>query len=420
MEYKKIKKDNYTLHLIKTDRFKTINVGLKFTKLYDKNEFCYLKLLERVLPMNGTKKYKNVNEITKKLESLYNAGITFRSLITSKNMSFEASLRFINPKYTEMSIYNETFDMFREIIVNPIIKDNCFNVFDVHKENLINSINNVKDNMGAYGSLLFNERFYKDTIYAENNYKDIDIFKSLTNKQLYKTYLKLFDSFKIDVFVIGDYDEESILTNVDKLLKGFKEKDNTSKELYIDIKSKYKIDKEEYPANQSILLVGLTLKDLTIEERDYQMLLYSTILGSMNNSVLFVNVREKNSLCYHIGSTINRFTKTIIIDSGINKENFDETLRLIKESLESMKDESVVDSLINNAKKTLNIAFNDFYENPFKIVNYYYLREFTNIPSIEDRKKYIDNMTSKNVSDLAKKIDIKEVFLLEGVKNEEN
>ena len=150
------------------------------------------------------------------------------------------------------------------------------------------------------------------------------------------------------------------------------------------------------------------------------MLLYSTILGSMNNSVLFVNVREKNSLSYHIGSTINRFTKTIIIDSGINKENFDETLRLIKESLESMKDESVVDSLINNAKKTLNIAFNDFYENPFKIVNYYYLREFTNIPSIEDRKKYIDNMTSKNVSDLAKKIDIKEVFLLEGVKNEEN
>ena len=140
----------------------------------------------------------------------------------------------------------------------------------------------------------------------------------------------------------------------------------------------------------------------------------------MNNSVLFVNVREKNSLCYHIGSTINRFTKTIIIDSGINKENFDETLRLIKESLESMKDESVVDSLIDNAKKTLNIAFNDFYENPFKIVNYYYLREFTNIPSIEDRKKYIDNMTSKNVSDLAKKIDIKEVFLLEGVKNEEN
>lgn len=150
------------------------------------------------------------------------------------------------------------------------------------------------------------------------------------------------------------------------------------------------------------------------------MLLYSTILGSMNNSVLFVNVREKNSLCYHIGSTINRFTKTIVIDSGINKENFDETLRLIKESLESMKDESVVDSLIYNAKKTLNIAFNDFYENPFKIVNYYYLREFTNIPSIEDRKKYIDNMTSKNVSDLAKKIDIKEVFLLEGVKNEEN
>lgn len=32
MDYKKIIKDNYTLHLIKTDRFKTINIGLKLTK----------------------------------------------------------------------------------------------------------------------------------------------------------------------------------------------------------------------------------------------------------------------------------------------------------------------------------------------------------------------------------------------------
>ena len=36
MDYKKIIKDNYTLHLIKTDRFKTINIGLKLTKEYNK------------------------------------------------------------------------------------------------------------------------------------------------------------------------------------------------------------------------------------------------------------------------------------------------------------------------------------------------------------------------------------------------
>ena len=107
MDYKKIIKDNYTLHLIKTDRFKTINIGLKLTKEYNKEEFAYLNLLARVLPINGTKNYKTVNDITKKLESLYNTGIYFKSLQTSKNMSFEASLRIVNPKYTEISMYKE-------------------------------------------------------------------------------------------------------------------------------------------------------------------------------------------------------------------------------------------------------------------------------------------------------------------------
>lgn len=41
---------------------------------------------------------------------------------------------------------------------------------------------------------------------------------------MYKYYLKLFNGFKIDVFVIGDYLEDEILSNVDDLLKDFRQK----------------------------------------------------------------------------------------------------------------------------------------------------------------------------------------------------
>ena len=34
MDYKQIKKDNYTLHLIETDRFKTTRISIRFTKKY--------------------------------------------------------------------------------------------------------------------------------------------------------------------------------------------------------------------------------------------------------------------------------------------------------------------------------------------------------------------------------------------------
>ncbi len=414
MNYKKIKRDNYNLHLINTDRFKTITVSLKFTKKYNREESVYFKLLERVLPINGTENYKSVNDITKKLESLYNANIGYKFYVTSENMTFETNLRIINPKYTKEDTYKESFDLFKEILTKPTLKNNQFKYFDLQKDNLINSILNVKDDLRSYSSLKFQEIFYKGTVYAENNYKNIKLFEDMESKKLYENYKKLFSEFKIDVFVIGEFDEEVLTKYIEELMKGFKSKDNYTKDLYTKVKCKESLVKDKFKESQSSLLIGLNINGLTDEERDYKLILYNTILGSMNNSVLFVNVREKNSLCYSIGSTISKFTETMIIRSGISSDSFDDAVRLIKESLEEMKDEKKVDKLLKNAKKTLNIAYNDFYESSNKIIDYYFIREFTILPSIEERREKVMNLTSKDVTDIAKKVSIGLIYLMEG------
>ena len=414
MNYKKIKRDNYNLHLINTDRFKTITVSLKFTKKYNREESVYFKLLERVLPINGTENYKSVNDITKKLESLYNANIGYKFYVTSENMTFETNLRIINPKYTKEDTYKESFDLFKEILTKPTLKNNQFKYFDLQKDNLINSILNVKDDLRSYSSLKFQEIFYKGTVYAENNYKNIKLFEDMESKKLFENYKKLFSEFKIDVFVIGEFDEEVLTKYIEELMKGFKSKDNYTKDLYTKVKCKESLVKDKFKESQSSLLIGLNINGLTDEERDYKLILYNTILGSMNNSVLFVNVREKNSLCYSIGSTISKFTETMIIRSGISSDSFDDAVRLIKESLEEMKDEKKVDKLLKNAKKTLNIAYNDFYESSNKIIDYYFIREFTILPSIEERREKVMNLTSKDVTDIAKKVSIGLIYLMEG------
>ena len=414
MNYKKIKRDTYNLHLINTDRFKTITVSLKFTKKYNREESVYFKLLERVLPINGTENYKSVNDITKKLESLYNANIGYKFYVTSENMTFETNLRIINPKYTKEDTYKESFDLFKEILTKPTLKNNQFKYFDLQKDNLINSILNVKDDLRSYSSLKFQEIFYKGTVYAENNYKNIKLFEDMESKKLYENYKKLFSEFKIDVFVIGKFDEEVLTKYMEELMKGFKSKDNYTKDLYTKVKCKESLVKDKFKESQSSLLIGLNINGLTDEERDYKLILYNTILGSMNNSVLFVNVREKNSLCYSIGSTISKFTETMIIRSGISSDSFDDAVRLIKESLEEMKDEKKVDKLLKNAKKTLNIAYNDFYESSNKIIDYYFIREFTILPSIEERREKVMNLTSKDVTDIAKKVSIGLIYLMEG------
>ena len=93
------------------------------------------------------------------------------------------------------------------------------------------------------------------------------------------------------------------------------------------------------------------------------------------------------------------------------------TLGLLEQigiTCEEMKDEKKVDKLLKNAKKTLNIAYNDFYESSNKIIDYYFIREFTILPSIEERREKVMNLTSKDVTDIAKKVSIGLIYLMEG------
>ncbi len=423
MNYKKEIYDNYTLHLIKTDKFKDINVSIRLTKPFKVEEFAYLKLLERLLRFNKTKKYHSIIEVSKELERLYNSNIMVKAYALSKNMVFEVGLKMVNPKYTDMSVYDGLFNLVKELIYNQELKNNLFdeNLFNDEKEDLIKNIENVKDQPEQYGALKFEEVFYKNTVYGENNLKNIDVYKKLTNKKLYNVYKDIFNTNKIDVFVIGDYDEDIIKDKVKSLLFNFKQSDNSIKDLNILIKEGETHGyTKKIEATQSNLFIGCTVNNLTSDEKNYKIILYNTILGSMNNSVLFVNVRELNSLCYHIGSTINRFTDTIIIESGINAKNFNLAYSLISECLLYMQDKSVVEGLIKNAKKTLEIAYNDFYDNKGKIMNYYFMNEFTFIPSIEDRRKRVETITVDEIIEIAKKVKIKDVFLLEGSNDEEN
>ena len=423
MNYKKEIYGNYTLHLIKSDKFKTVDVSVRLTKPFDKNEFAYLKLLEKIIRFNSTKKYKDITEISKELERLYNSNLMVKTYAQSKNMIFECGITMVNPKYTELNVYDGLFNLFKEILFNQKTINEKFNqdLFEIQKSSLIKNILNVKDTPDEYASLLFEEIFFKGTVYAENNLKNIKCYESLTNEELYKVYKNIFISNKIDVIVMGDFDEEIIKDKVNNLLKNFKQNDKSIKDLMIKIKPREeKGYTKEIDTSQSNLLIGCTINNITDKERDYVLVLYNTILGCMNNSVLFVNVRELNSLCYHIGSIINKYTDTIIIESGINEKNFQLAYSLIDKCLLDMTDESVVSPLIKNAKKTLEIAFNDFYDNKSKIMNYYYMNEFTYTPSIEERRKKVSECTVKEITELASKIKIRDVFLLKGVNNEEN
>lgn len=417
MEYKKILEDNYTLHLINTNRFKTINVVLFFTKKFNKNDISYGSLLTQNL-VYSSKKYNTKNKIAIIGEELYGAKVSSAFGITGSCETFTFSLDFLNPKYTSKEYMNESLNFLYEIIFNPNINENGFNkkYFDIIKKDTITKIKSVKDNPNLYAGIQYARIMYKNTPASYGLTPSLEDINDIDEIKLYNFYKNLIYSgeYKIDICVMGEITED-----ISKLIKDKFKKLNSNKEKYnLNVKIKYsdseieKIDSLKY--NQSKLYMGYRLIDLDFHEMNHILKVYNTILGTMNDSLLFNVVREANSLCYSIGSYTSKYNSSLTIYAGINKSNYEKAVSLIKECVNMMSDKKTVERLINYAKKTINTYLNNYYDDVTSQINNYWFQEFDIVEDVETLREEINDVTVDEIVNLNKKIKLSVTYLLKG------
>lgn len=419
MEYKKIQKDNYMLHLINTDRFKMMSVVLFFTKKFEKRDIIYGNLLTKNL-VYSSKKYNTKSKIATIGEELYGARVSSSFNIVGNTTEFIFTMDFLNPKYTEEKYMGQSLDFLKEILFNPNIDDGGFNeeYFNILVNELKASIESVKDNPNLFASVSYAKKMYKGTASEHFYLPTIKELESVSRRDLYEYYKELFSGkYRVDVVCYGELDS-NMENNIDKICKGLV---TNNDEIKLSIKHKYNDEVCEYkdtlPFNQSKLYMGYRLNDMNYHEMSHVLKVYNTILGTMNDSILFNIVREKHSLCYSIGSYYSKYNPSLTIYAGINKDNYEKSVSLIKECMEMMKDKKVLNRLFDSAKKTINTYLNNYYDDAVSQINKYYYDQFEESEDIETYRENLNNVTIDEVIALNDKISLSVIYLLEGDNN---
>ncbi len=83
----------------------------------------------------------------------------------------------------------------------------------------------------------------------------------------------------------------------------------------------------------------------------YRVLSY--LLGTLPNSLLFTEIREKRNLCYSIYSNLMHYDGVLSIHTGISKKQRNLVLELIDKQIEVIKNDKFSDNLFNSAKSLL-------------------------------------------------------------------
>jgi predicted Zn-dependent peptidase len=149
----------------------------------------------------------------------------------------------------------------------------------------------------------------------------------------------------------------------------------TSKELMLDAqKNHYAIgafNVENMEMVQARLCLGYTTP-ITIRKEEFVALqVLNSILGSGMTSKLFMNVREKLSLCYDISASFRSSKGLLIITAGVDPEKLEIAREEIFRQVEACKNGEISEQELAAAKQGITTSLQGVLDSPGGIEDYH-------------------------------------------------
>ena len=426
MDYKRQEiKQGITLHNINTDKFKTNIVAIFLTTPMSREYVTFNSMISSVL-RRGTKNMPTQEEISKELEEMYGANFNNGIDKLGDNHTLKFYMESINDEYLPQgndNLLKQSIQKLSEIVFNPILENNVFKqeYIEQEKQAMIQRINAKIDNKALYASHRCVECMYKGDPAALYKYGYVEDIEKINSKNLYNHYKELIDNCKIDIFISGKNELEKSLEMLseDENIKKLKPRkpDYIINDIMVKEEPKEQTVEETQNVNQGKIVIGCDIvfnnDDLKDENLRYEALLYNNLLGGSANSKLFQNVREKASLAYTASSNYVRFKSNIYIKAGIEIQNYEKAIKIIKEQLESMKNGEFTEEEIENEKKAIISGIDLIDDEQDASIVYFYGQEISNNHvELEDYKQRIKNVTKDQILNIAKKIKINTIYFL--------
>ena len=409
------------IYKVNNNKFKSIYISYNFTQEVNDTKIFSSYAVLASLMAKISKSYPTQKDIEKYLNSLYGANFDVNIEKLGDLYNLEFRIEFVNKKFipSKEELLEKILLFLKEMIYNPAQWTQ--DVLKREKDFILQRINERKDEKLKYGIQRAEELLCKDEPFGTYLYGEEDVVKNLSLKDIKDAYSTLIND-SITVIVSGNLDGyDSIDSEIEKIFKQYDKNFNTNIEnLKYNIKRqenyKYEEVKEIQDTTQSVLSLGLRIKECT--PKDFYVLnVYNAILGTTPSSKLFQNVREKESLAYTVRSRYYRFKDIIVIYAGINKENYEKALNVIKIQLEDMKKGNITDIEFKSARDSLLADLLEWKDSKvamakMKISNLIAFKDAD--ISIDQMREEIKNVKIEDVINIAKKIEIEKVFLLGG------
>lgn len=365
-------------------------------------------------------KYDTFTSFNAKVESLYGADFETGIATIGEKVRIRFSVEIPDDRFSldGNSIAEESVDFLVDIIKNPHCENGEFDKTATEREVrfTLENIEAEKNDKRSYAVSRLRQLMCQGEPYGIDREKLEEDVKNLNGKKLYNAYADMLKSSTIVITACGGLSEEMLKAKFTEFVNSINERNPQKIEtVFIKNAEKIRYFKDEMDVNQAKLVIGLR-SGMENENDDYFAFRVMTdIFGGGPYSRLFLNVREKMSLCYYCGARLLREKGIIFIQSGIEEENYEKALSEIFNQIDVMKNGEFTDEDFESSIKALSDAFKGVEDSPVAVCTFYSSQVFDDeIVSGKEYAEKICAVTREQVTECAKRISIDSVYLLAG------
>lgn len=409
------------LHVLPNKKHKSVRILVRFATPVNPIVSSQRSLLASLMETNS-KNYPNQVELSKQLANLYGASFGIGVSRKGNEHYLTIGMNLINDKLAPSgsSVLESAVAFLKEIIFEPNITNEAFDLATFNREqaNLIEYIESIFDDKQTYSSLQLQRLFFAHSLDQQTpSFGDIKFIQNETAQSMATYYQQMIANDKVDILVTGDVSEGYVKRCFDSF--GLTDRPNELESSLLYRQPFVNIIQQQtevLPVVQSKLNLAYHSSIYYYDNLYFPLLVFNGLFGGFPHSKLFMNVREKHSLAYYASSSIDTFRGLVTVQTGIDRGNRHQVLRLINDQLKELINGKVTAEELEQTKLMLANHYLLSLDSQNALLEQAYLG--LAIPkammSQEDWLKNLQKVTIEDIQTVAKQIKLQAVYFMEG------
>ena len=409
--------EGVTFDTIDDDRFKAGRMNIKLITPLSRTTAAENALLACVLA-RSCKKYPDFTSLSRRLNELYGAGLfpVVRKIGEQQVIAFVASGLEDRYALRGESVSSELAELLCSILFEPKLIDGHFDEEDVEQERrqILEQIDAEFNDKRGYALKRCIELMCREELYSVSRYGSREEVLAVTQDDLAAAWKRLLNSAAVSAMRLGSGSSQGVYDTIESRFGGKPRKIKGTAEKRSEV-SEVKRAAETDEISQSKLIMGYRIKYPETNRECVATSMMSVMLGGAPTSKLFLNVREKQSLCYYCACAADNEKGIMLIDSGVETGKIEKTEKAVTEQVELMKNGDITDDELIHAKLLMKNAYVSSLDSLGALDSYYCSRVLRASPASPQQSAEIaESITRDEIIELASHIKLDTVFSLVG------